>query len=98
LHRSVSVGYANTVSEEAGRLFEERLARAASVLNGARDLKAKCPVYWTTALKVALGLGASKQQEERIFQEAVQAYPDYVPIYIERGMFLLPRWYGEAGE
>jgi hypothetical protein len=91
-------GYANTVSDDATRLFEERLRQAAAVLKDAKELKAKCPVYWTTVMKVALGLGIPKDQHNRIFQEAIQAYPDYTPTYVQRGTFLLPRWYGEDGE
>lgn len=91
-------GYANTVSDTSERLFEERLHQAAAVLKEAAALKAKCPVYWTTVMKVALGLGVTKEQHERIFQQAVRAYPDYTPIYTQRGIFLLPRWYGEEGE
>jgi hypothetical protein len=91
-------GYANTVSDEAERLFEERLGQAAAGLKEAKDLKAKCPVYWTTVMKVGLGLGIPKDQHNRLFQEATQAYPDYTPIYIQRGIFLLPRWYGDDGE
>ena len=90
-------GYANTVSDEAEKLFEERLHQAAAVLKEAGDLKAKCPVYWTTVMKVALGLGIPREQYNRIFQAATKAYPDYTPIYVQRGIFLQPRWYG-AGE
>jgi hypothetical protein len=91
-------GYANTVSDRAEQLFEERLRQAWTVLSEAKSLKEKCPVYWTSVMKVALGLGIPKEQFNRIFQEAVQAYPDYTPIYIQRGIFLLPRWYGQEGE
>jgi hypothetical protein len=49
-------------------------------------------------MKAALGLGISKDQHNLVFQEAIQAYPDYTPIYVQRAIFLLPRWYGEDGE
>lgn len=91
-------GYANTVSDEGERLFEERLGQAASVLTEAKDLKARCPVYWTTLMKVALGLGLNKTQFDRICQHTWEAYPDYTPAYVQRGVYLLPRWYGEEGE
>jgi hypothetical protein len=91
-------GYADTVSDEADRLFKERLRQAAGVLKAAADLKAKCPVYWTTVMKAALGLGVPQDQHRRIFQAAVQAYPDFTPIYVQRAIFLLPRWYGGDGE
>lgn len=91
-------GYADTVSDAAGKLFEERLNQAATVLTGAKDMKETCPVYWSTLMKVALGLGASKTQFDHIFQQAIQAWPDYLPNHVQRAIFLLPRWYGNAGE
>jgi hypothetical protein len=91
-------GYASTVSDAAERLFEERLRQAAAVLKEAQGLKAKCPLYWTSVMRVALGLGVTKDQHSRIFQQAIQAFPDYTPIYVQRSIFLLPRWYGAEGE
>jgi hypothetical protein len=91
-------GYANTVSDAAEKLFEERLNQAATVLTGVKDLKETCPVYWSTLMKIALGLGVSKTQFDHIFQQAIQAWPDYLPNYVQRATFLLPRWYGNAGE
>ena len=91
-------GYANTVSEDAGKLFCERLQQAANVLHDAASLNEKCPVYWTTLMKIALGLQASKTQFDNIFKQAVRAYPSYTPIYIQRAVYLLPRWYGNAGD
>ena len=87
-------GYANTVSESAGKMFAERLDQAAEVLNEAKGLKEKCPVYWTTLMKIARGLQVSKIQFDNIFKQSIQAWPDYSPIYIQRATFLLPRWYG----
>jgi hypothetical protein len=91
-------GFANTVSNEAERQFEDRLQQAGSVLSKAKDIKGRCPVYWTTLMTVGLGLGMAKDQETRIFQKAAEAYPDYTQIYVQRAYYLLPRWYGDKGE
>ncbi|MDR3456598.1 MAG: DUF4034 domain-containing protein [Verrucomicrobiae bacterium] len=91
-------GFANTVSDAAEKLFEDRLAQAAVVLSDAKDLKEKCPVYWTTMMTIARGLQVSKVQFDNIFNQAVQAWPDYPRIYEQRATFLLPRWYGAEGE
>jgi hypothetical protein len=91
-------GYANTVTDENWRLFGERLNEAAKVLKDARNLKETCPVYWSTLLGVGLGLQISKAQYNNIFNQAVQAEPDYKFYYQTRAVFLLPRWYGEEGE
>ena len=71
-------GYADTVTEAAGKLFDERLGHAANVLREAETLKGKCPVYWTTLMKIALGLQVSKMQFDHIFKQAIQAWPDYI--------------------
>jgi len=91
-------GYANTVSDEAARAFEERLNEVAAVLEAAKNAKTNCPVYWTARFRLARGLGATRDQFNQICQEAMQAYPDYAPAYIQRATYLLPRWYGEEGE
>ncbi len=91
-------GFANTVSDDAEKIFEKRLREAAVALGAARGLTQKCPVYWTALMTVARGLGVDRAHFDAICQQAIQAYPDYTPIYVQRGTYLLPRWFGEEGE
>lgn len=48
--------YANKVTAEGWRLFEQRLASARDILVKARELPEKDPVWWSMMLKVALVL------------------------------------------
>lgn len=91
-------GYADTVTDKNWQLFGQRLNQAVEVLNNAKSFKETCPVYWSTMLGVALGLQVSKEQFNTIFNQAIQAEPDYAYYYRTRAVFLLPRWYGEQGE
>ncbi|MDQ3621745.1 MAG: DUF4034 domain-containing protein [Verrucomicrobiota bacterium] len=50
-------GYAGTVTEKGWALFGERLASAREVLAKGRQLPDKDPIWWLTALRVALGKG-----------------------------------------
>jgi len=60
-----------TVTPEGGRKFEERLAKAHEVLNDARKLPEKDPMFWDAALRVALGQGWSKPDYDTLLAEAV---------------------------
>jgi hypothetical protein len=92
------LGFANTVSDKGEQLFEERLQQAQSVLSEANNLTERCPVYWSTLMKIGLGLRMDRDEYDRIYQQAMAAYPDYTPAYVQRAIFLLPRWYGAKGE
>jgi hypothetical protein len=91
-------GYENTVTDEGWRLFAERLNESAKILNEAKELKETCPVYWSTLMRVGLGLQISKEQFNNIFHQAIAATPDFSYYYQRRAIFLLPRWYGDEGE
>jgi hypothetical protein len=91
-------GFASTVTQTGEQLFEERLKQAAGALKEAKQLEAKCPVWWVTAQYVALGLGWPLSIYNRIFDEAVAFEPNYTLFYYNKVNFLLPRWYGREGD
>jgi hypothetical protein len=91
-------GYANTVSDKSWQLFGQRLNQSAQVLKEAGQLKETCPIYWSALMWVALGLQTGKDDFNDIFNQAIQACPDYQHYYATRATFLLPRWYGAEGE
>ncbi len=90
--------YADKVTEQAWTIFRERLGQAAIILNKAKGLKETCPGYWPSVLRLALGLQLSKARYNNLFEEARKSAPDYEEIYRSRAVYLLPRWYGDAGE
>jgi hypothetical protein len=91
-------GWASSVTDENWQLFGKRLNRAVDVLNDAKSLDEKCPIYWSALLGVDLGLQVSKEEFTTVFKEAIQAEPDFSYYYRTRAVFLLPRWYGDEGE
>jgi hypothetical protein len=90
--------YADKVKDEAWKLFFQRLNQAVIVLNGAKNLKEKCPYWWSALLRAELGLQTERPEYDATFNAAIQAWPNYTPFYFHRSNFLLPRWYGSDGE
>ncbi len=92
-------GYADTVTPVGWRLFAERLGEARKALDDAKTLEPKCPMWWMVRLEVALGQGGlDRAAYDKLFAEAKQEEPQFWHDDIERGIYLLPRWYGEPGD
>jgi hypothetical protein len=91
-------GWANSVTDEGWRLFGDRLHQTMAILNAAETLKAQCPYGWTVKMRAALGLQMAKNQFNDLFQQATNYESDYEPSYLQRAVFLMPRWYGSDGE
>jgi hypothetical protein len=91
-------GWANTVSDEGWRAFGNRLHQAMKVLNAAENLKVQCPYSWTVKMRAALGLQMDKNQFNDIFHQAISYDSDYETAYLQRAVYLMPRWYGGDGE
>lgn len=91
-------GWGDTVSEEAGKLFDDRLVEARKVLEEARELPAKCPFWWRAMMTVAMGQGWNRAQFDSLFEEAKSFQPQFWAYDVGRAMFLLPRWQGEPGD
>jgi hypothetical protein len=91
-------GFANQVTEEGWRLFDERNEMAAETLVEAASLPAKCPEWFVAMQAAALGQGRSKETMAAIFEKAVAFDPDYQYFYRMEAESLLPKWNGEEGE
>lgn len=90
--------WADTVTDEGWMLFKQRLNEAVKVLDDAKELKEKCPYWWSVLLTTELGLGTSRAKYDATFEKAIHTWPGYAPFYVRRERYLLPRWYGEEGE
>ena len=90
--------WAENVKEKQWSQFSELLRQADQVLRDARKLPERCPLYWSTWQKAALGLQVEKADYDGMFQQAIKEFPDYWFYYNNRAIFLLPRWYGEPGD
>lgn len=89
---------ARNVEEEGFRLMQERLGIGRASLEVAKSLPAKCPGYYSIALRIALGVQAPREECDALFEEAVKNAGDYDSIYGVRAHYLYPRWFGKKGE
>jgi hypothetical protein len=89
---------ADKVTDEGWRLMNERLGKAFQSLQAGSKLEQKCPGWYGTALKSALGSQMERSAYEKLFEKAVKAAPDYAAIYDYKAYYLLSRWYGKEGE
>jgi WD40 repeat protein len=91
-------GWAPTVTEEGWEKFAERLDVARRTLYSVDGKDVRCPEWYAALLTVALGEGWPHEAYDKVFNEAVQRWPDYYSFYFRKAHYLLPRWYGGQGE
>jgi len=94
-------GWASTVTEEGWKKYRERLSRAESILLEVKKSAAAGPVppgWYTVMQHVALGQGWDTDRYDRLFNEAITAYPRYHAFYFSKAYYLLPRWHGKDGD
>ncbi len=91
-------GWADSVTQEGDKAFNDRLLEAQKVLDEAKKLPQKCPHWYATEQVVALGLGMDKQAYMDLVNEAIAFEPTYMDCYSNAVLFLQPRWYGDEGD
>lgn len=96
--RARGTGLADTVQDTQWQLFNERNARAKSILLEAVSLKEKDPFWYQAMQLIARNEGWDKAQARELFEQAIAFEPGYYHYYIEQSHFLLPQWFGEPGE
>jgi hypothetical protein len=91
-------GYADSVTDDSWKKYNDRIDLAASALADAASEKDRCPYWYEVMQQVALAQGWSKSQARKLFDNAVAFEPGYYHYYREYAKFLLPKWYGEQGD
>ncbi|GMU53165.1 MAG: hypothetical protein AMXMBFR33_23110 [Candidatus Xenobia bacterium] len=90
-------GYANTVSRQAAKLFQERLDRASKAIEEASEQGNKDLALELTRISLYQGMG-EPAEIVKAFKRATEGYPDRLEPYLFMVIPLLPRWYGEPGD
>ncbi|MGZ5027189.1 MAG: DUF4034 domain-containing protein [Methylobacter sp.] len=88
-------GFANSVSQEGWKLFEERNRKAESVLLESAPYASGNPEWYAVRLAVANVLNAPKRQLVKLSEEATQRHPYYYSIYSAVVHALTPSWGGD---
>lgn len=91
-------GWANTVTPEGWRLFEERLKKAREELEYAYELDPSDPIPPAHLITVAKGLSLDRSEMEKQFQRGIAVSPDECLLYEKKLGYLMPKWAGTEEE
>jgi len=91
-------GYANTVSDDHWELYRTRAALGKQALLEAARLKQRDPQWYLVMQAVAHNEGWDKTSMRELLDNALRFEPEYFHFYRNYADYLLPQWYGDAGE
>ncbi len=86
-------GYAASVEERNWRPFFDWLGRAQDYLDAEKAIVAARPEYYEQAIDL---LRARQKSPFAIFDEGLEKFPAYYPMYFAMLQSLLPKWHGSA--
>jgi tetratricopeptide (TPR) repeat protein len=87
-------GYAYTVTEEAAKLFEARLALAEKALEKAWSIDPTIDTIPLRMMTVELGQGKGRERMELWFKRVMQLNPNCYQACSHKLYYLEPKWYG----
>jgi hypothetical protein len=91
-------GNPTTVSPRAWKQFGERVDRAKDIADQATQLPAKDPELFVVQMQIAQDQGVDRPAMTDLFKTAVAFEPTYQYYYDIYATYLLPKWYGQAGD
>jgi hypothetical protein len=91
-------GYANTVTDEGSKLFQEHLAVVEESLNHAWKLNPHDPRIAVKMMWVELGQGKGRDRMESWFHHAMELDPNNYDACSAKCLYLEPKWYGSTEE
>jgi hypothetical protein len=91
-------GWSEDVSPEQHAIFEQRIEQATQVMKDAHGVEERCPHRAPTLLRLALVGSVARDDELKVFEQAVRDDPDYQPAYTAHLRYMQPRWHGAPGD
>ena len=91
-------GYADKVTPEGWRLFNERMKQSQTTLEAAAGMSPMCPQWYSEMMAVGLAQGWTADRMSEVFEKGIQFEPGYYYLYRQYANYLLPKWYGHAGD
>ncbi|MBI2826179.1 MAG: DUF4034 domain-containing protein [Planctomycetia bacterium] len=91
-------GFADTVTPEGWRIFNERIQAASELLDEARQLPGHDPDIYRQLLIVARCQSWDRDRVNKVVAELTATDPWYYSAHGALAELLLPRWQGEPGE
>ncbi len=87
-------GFADSVTPEGAKLFEERLQKAEKVLADSRPYAASYPTWYEQMNQVQFLLSRPAHDQATTLQEGLNRYKGYYPLYFNMVNFTSPKWGG----
>jgi len=91
-------GQGDKVTTDGWKLFRERVQKAEDVLEEAKSVSIKDPQWYQAMQTVALAQGWDQKRADQLVVEANSVEPSYYYFYSSHANYLLPKWYGKAGD
>jgi hypothetical protein len=88
-------GWANSVTPDGQKLFQERLGDARTTLTKAWEADPSDPSPAASLITVEMGDGGSRKEMEKWFDRARRADPADSEAYAAKIEFIQPKWHGE---
>lgn len=92
------VGSAKTVGDYTKTVYQARLNQGVLALNVSRRTSGANPQWYALAIDYATALGWPAERVRELLAQAIKIEPLYQPAYMATARYLLPRWYGDAGD
>lgn len=91
-------GYSNTVTPEGWALFKDRVQLARSTLEQSASLAQNSPHWYLQMQGVALDQQWDRTAFDALAERALAQEPRYYYFATSESNYLLPKWYGTAGD
>ncbi len=88
-------GYANTVSDDAWKLFRERIELARATLDADPKIKEQCPHSFSIYGTISMAQGWERPEHEKLLAECHKIWPTYAALDLKNCYIMLPRWCGK---
>jgi hypothetical protein len=91
-------GYAESVNATADSIFRKYLTEENRLLVANKDKLDNQPWWYATYIFNVGTLSGDKDEMLKTLSEGIAKFPDFYPLYIFAGNFLMPKWYGSWEE
>lgn len=85
---------AKEVGETERDVFKQHLEKSRSLLEALGDRGKQSPRWYRLMLTVDRGLGRPDDEHREVFEEGVARFPEDVSLYVQRGHYVTPQWFG----
>jgi hypothetical protein len=91
-------GFASTVTPEGWALFRERNLAAWRMILATKPTSARLPTWYDQAISIGMDAGVPDEQITALFNEGIERFPGYHPIYFSYARQFSPRWGGDYAQ